>query len=635
MKKITLFFCSLTMAVALQAQVIHVPADYPTIQQGIDAANPGDTVLVAEGLYYGQISFLGKKPLMVASNFIMDGDTSHINNTIIDGSQLTNMNLASVVYFTSGEDTTSILCGFTVRGGKGSWDASLNDRCGGGIFISGSGAKIIYNKITGNTVDDTQPGNGQGVYGGGIGTKAEDGDYWIVLEHNQIYENTANTHYDIAAGGGICISYNARVADNVIAENTCTSTSGEATTGGFCHQGLGFANTLIIQNNKIHHNIAQSTSGGAPAGGVFTQNSHLIFAYNEVTANSAITVSYGGDGGMVILNPAIGNKVYNNIFRENIATTLGGAIFLYNIEGSSDPSQVDINNNFFLDNEAENGGAVVSWGIPVVLQNNVFQGNHASARGGAILLDMSGSYSFIHLATLMNNSFSGNTAGNFGGAMFSNKAMPLIFNSVFFNDSAPSGQEIYLNNNLDTLDMAYCDIDPGHITGNLYDGGGNINGDPLFDDPELLTLLEDSPCIDFGTQTYICRHGDIHLCPQYDILGIIRPQYNSVDIGAYEFFGVGFEDHFSQESATWCHISPNPFSDRTMISYELDCETEVEILLYNSNGLLIKTLLSETQAKGRHTLHFQADNLPAGIYFCRISETCHRQSAIGKMVVVK
>ena len=66
--------------------LIHVPGDYATIQEAINEASHYDTVLVAEDTYYENINFLGK-PILVASEFILDGDTNHINNTIIDGSQ--------------------------------------------------------------------------------------------------------------------------------------------------------------------------------------------------------------------------------------------------------------------------------------------------------------------------------------------------------------------------------------------------------------------------------------------------------------------------------------------------------------------------------------------------------------------
>jgi len=94
------------------AQIIHVPADQPTIQEGINVAINGDTVLVADSTYYENINFKGKA-ITVASNFILDGDTSHISNTIIDGSQPEHPDSASVVRFISGEDTTSIIQGFT------------------------------------------------------------------------------------------------------------------------------------------------------------------------------------------------------------------------------------------------------------------------------------------------------------------------------------------------------------------------------------------------------------------------------------------------------------------------------------------------------------------------------------------
>ena len=75
----------LLSAFTLKAQIIHIPADQPTIQAGIEAATGSDTILVEEGTYFENINFLGK-PVTVASRFILDGDTSHISKTIIDGS---------------------------------------------------------------------------------------------------------------------------------------------------------------------------------------------------------------------------------------------------------------------------------------------------------------------------------------------------------------------------------------------------------------------------------------------------------------------------------------------------------------------------------------------------------------------
>jgi len=59
------------------AITIHVPADQPTIQAAIDAANNGDTVLVSSGTYKENIDFHGKAITLVSQN----GPAA----TIIDG----------------------------------------------------------------------------------------------------------------------------------------------------------------------------------------------------------------------------------------------------------------------------------------------------------------------------------------------------------------------------------------------------------------------------------------------------------------------------------------------------------------------------------------------------------------------
>lgn len=122
------------------AQIINVSTDGLSIQAGIDSASTGDTVLVAEGTYPENISFKGKA-ITLASHFLLDGDTSHIRKTVIDGSSPSDADTASVIYLPKGSDQTAVICGFTITGGKGMLDFGLEGnwaKKGGGIFIDGT-----------------------------------------------------------------------------------------------------------------------------------------------------------------------------------------------------------------------------------------------------------------------------------------------------------------------------------------------------------------------------------------------------------------------------------------------------------------------------------------------------------------
>src|SRR5689334_21325474 len=57
--------------------MLNVPAVYPTIQSAINAANSGDTVLVAPGTYVENINFNGKAITVTSS--------AGASSTIIDG----------------------------------------------------------------------------------------------------------------------------------------------------------------------------------------------------------------------------------------------------------------------------------------------------------------------------------------------------------------------------------------------------------------------------------------------------------------------------------------------------------------------------------------------------------------------
>jgi hypothetical protein len=104
----------LTVALTVQslfANTINVPGDSATIQAAVNGAGSGDTVLVADGTYTGpgnfDIDFLGKTDLVVRS---VNGPEV----TIIDCGEIgPDSNVA--FFFRSGEDSTSVLEGFTIR----------------------------------------------------------------------------------------------------------------------------------------------------------------------------------------------------------------------------------------------------------------------------------------------------------------------------------------------------------------------------------------------------------------------------------------------------------------------------------------------------------------------------------------
>jgi len=79
---------------------------------------------------------------------------------------------------------------------------------------------------------------------------------------------------------------------------------------------------------------------------------------------------------------------------------------------------------------------------------------------------------------------------------------------------------------------------------------------------------------------------------------------------------------------------PNPFNPSTIISYAIPTANHVKIIVYNSIGQIISTLVNEYKQAGSYNLTFDASSLTSGIYFYRI-ETTDNFSDVKKMLLVR
>ena len=63
---------------------------------------------------------------------------------------------------------------------------------------------------------------------------------------------------------------------------------------------------------------------------------------------------------------------------------------------------------------------------------------------------------------------------------------------------------------------------------------------------------------------------------------------------------------------------PNPFNPTTVISYELPTNSFVVLKVFDVLGREVKSLVTERETAGNHSVAFNASNLPSGVYFYRL-----------------
>jgi len=296
MKKYFYLILALVLtSTGINSAIKNVPAQYSTIQSAINASVNGDTVLVAPGTYFENLNFRGKN-IVVTSTYFQTNDPSIISSTVINGSTPVHPDTISCVIIANHEDSTTVLQGFTLTGGRGTlWDDEHNMgsryREGGGILIQYSSPVIQNNIIRNNeAINDTgiavSAGGGgirmgdsnpkvynnvimqnKGLYGPGIVLNYSGGTF----KNNIIILNSVGNSY--SGGGAFWVLSTSPGTQRIIENNTILNNSAIAGTGGI----LCLSSNIIIRNNIIRGNTSPNNSQILVSGGSVTAT------YNNVS----------------------------------------------------------------------------------------------------------------------------------------------------------------------------------------------------------------------------------------------------------------------------------------------------------------------------------------------------------------
>ncbi|RPJ41476.1 MAG: hypothetical protein EHM19_11865, partial [Candidatus Latescibacterota bacterium] len=283
MKKIYSLFLAFLLPVSAGAVVLRVPGEHPTIQSAVDAAAPGDTVLIAPGTYTDSVVVAGKEALFLIGEegrdkTFLDGNDKGIPLRVDHG-------LGPL--FVSG---LTMQRGFTYTNG-------------GGMVVQKTPVRIVDCRFVANKAENS---------GGGLSllncpsVQVErcifEGNFCIdeasavsvVGGRGEFAENVIRGNFGSLAA--VFMQSACRVRDNVIVQNECSAfgalayqlalaaeIDGNTIAMNTGKEGMG---ALLIQMGrlKVERNLIAGNKGGAGIN-IHTEDSLVELAGNNLWEN--------------------------------------------------------------------------------------------------------------------------------------------------------------------------------------------------------------------------------------------------------------------------------------------------------------------------------------------------------------
>jgi len=176
-------------------------------------------------------------------------------------------------------------------------------------------------------------------------------------------------------------------------------------------------------------------------------------------------------------------------------------------------------------------------------------------------------------------------------------------------EAGPSGCDDTCGSTLENDACGVCGGDNSICTGCSYESACNYNYN---------AIIDDGSCF-FAEQYYDCD-GNCLIPEDTDENADCDGQL-SIDENI-------IPTHYGISS-----IHPNPFNPVTNITYGLPEHVNVQIIVYDLSGKQVETLINEFQSPGYHSVNWDADNLPSGVYLIRMDSGDFTQTQ--KVVLVE